>query len=220
MSLVEAHRRLLGIIHEAQAARLSRIAAGPLSEWDDFPCNDCMKHFGKPHWNGEGAAGPGAQRERWRGAWAKDATWSWSRASDMVRSLLGEVEIGARAVATRLRLASLVRRRRCPNLLLALTPGAATAPLPLPVERGASISAAERIVERIRVVPDTCLYRSLARYQALRRAGHPARFVMALDRAPPTSWATPGSSSTASPLGEEIDPRPHGDLRLPVRASR
>jgi MoaA/NifB/PqqE/SkfB family radical SAM enzyme len=70
-SLVEAHRLLLGIIHEAQAARLSRIAAGPLSEWDHFPCNDCMKHFGKPHWTDEGAAGPGAQRERWRGAWAK-----------------------------------------------------------------------------------------------------------------------------------------------------
>lgn len=70
-SLVEAHRRLLGIIHEAQAARLSRVAAGPLSEWDHFPCNDCMKHFGKPYWTDEGSAGPAARRERWRGAWAK-----------------------------------------------------------------------------------------------------------------------------------------------------
>jgi MoaA/NifB/PqqE/SkfB family radical SAM enzyme len=70
-TLVEGHRRLLGIIHEAQAARLARIAAGPLSEWDHFPCNDCMKHFGKPHWTDEGAAGPDARRERWRGAWAK-----------------------------------------------------------------------------------------------------------------------------------------------------
>jgi MoaA/NifB/PqqE/SkfB family radical SAM enzyme len=70
-SLVEAHRRLLGIIHEAETARLARIAAGPLTEWDHFPCNDCMKHFGKPHWTDEGAAGPGAQRERWRGAWSK-----------------------------------------------------------------------------------------------------------------------------------------------------
>jgi MoaA/NifB/PqqE/SkfB family radical SAM enzyme len=71
MSLVEAHRRLLGIIHEAQADKLDRVAKGGLTEWDHFPCNDCLKHFGKPHWSGEGAAGPEAQRERWRGAWAK-----------------------------------------------------------------------------------------------------------------------------------------------------
>jgi MoaA/NifB/PqqE/SkfB family radical SAM enzyme len=71
MSLVEAHARLLDIIHGAQKARLSRIAQGPLSEWDHFPCNDCLKHFGKPYWDEEGAAGPGARRERWRGAWAK-----------------------------------------------------------------------------------------------------------------------------------------------------
>ena len=71
MSLAEAHARLLDIIHDAQKARLARIAAGPLGAWDHFPCNDCMKHFGKPYWDDEGAAGPGARRERWRGAWAK-----------------------------------------------------------------------------------------------------------------------------------------------------
>jgi MoaA/NifB/PqqE/SkfB family radical SAM enzyme len=71
MSLVEAHARLLGIIHEAQTDKLARMAKGPLSEWEHFPCNDCLKHFGKPHWEDEGAAGPEARRERWRGAWAK-----------------------------------------------------------------------------------------------------------------------------------------------------
>ena len=70
MSLIEAHRRLLGIIHQAQADKLGRMAKGPLSEWEHFPCNDCMKYFGKPHWEGQGAQGPEAQRERWRGAWA------------------------------------------------------------------------------------------------------------------------------------------------------
>ncbi len=29
-----------------------------------------MKYFGKPHWEGQSAKGPEAQRERWRGAWA------------------------------------------------------------------------------------------------------------------------------------------------------
>jgi MoaA/NifB/PqqE/SkfB family radical SAM enzyme len=74
MSLAEAHARLLDIIHAAQKARLAHIARldeNPLDEWDSFPCNACMKHFGKPHWDAEGAAGPGARRERWRGAWSK-----------------------------------------------------------------------------------------------------------------------------------------------------
>jgi MoaA/NifB/PqqE/SkfB family radical SAM enzyme len=71
MSLVEAHGRLLGIIHEAQTAKLARLAEGPPSEWEQFPCNDCMKYFGKAHWRDDGAAGPEARRERWRGAWAK-----------------------------------------------------------------------------------------------------------------------------------------------------
>ena len=71
MSLIEAHGRLLDIIHTAQKAKLLRIAKGPLTEWEHFPCNDCMKHFGKPHWEDQGAAGPDAHRERWRGAWAK-----------------------------------------------------------------------------------------------------------------------------------------------------
>jgi MoaA/NifB/PqqE/SkfB family radical SAM enzyme len=71
MSLVEAHTRLIGIIHQAQIDRLARIARGPLSEWEHFPCNACMKQFGKPYWDDEGRSGPDARRERWRGAWAK-----------------------------------------------------------------------------------------------------------------------------------------------------
>jgi hypothetical protein len=71
MSLVEAHGKLLGIIHQAQVDKLERLKAGPPSEWERFPCNDCLKYFGKPHWEDQGAAGPEAKRDRWRGAWAK-----------------------------------------------------------------------------------------------------------------------------------------------------
>lgn len=71
-SLVEGHRRLLDIIHATQAAKLRAIDAGELDEWDSFPCNWCMKHFGKPHWTAEGPSGPSAVRERWRGAWDRD----------------------------------------------------------------------------------------------------------------------------------------------------
>ena len=71
MSLVEAHRRLLAIIHQVQTDRVASLAEGPGSEWDAFPCNGCLGYFGKPHWAAEGAAGPEARRERWRGAWDK-----------------------------------------------------------------------------------------------------------------------------------------------------
>jgi MoaA/NifB/PqqE/SkfB family radical SAM enzyme len=68
MGLAEAHGALLKIIHDAQAARLAAVAKGGLTEWDHFPCNACLKAFGKPHWTDAGASGPEAKRERWRGA--------------------------------------------------------------------------------------------------------------------------------------------------------
>ena len=64
VDLVEGHRRLLALIHRAQARRLDEIAAGPGDAWDAFPCNVCQRAFGKPHWTEDGAAGPQARRER------------------------------------------------------------------------------------------------------------------------------------------------------------
>lgn len=70
MSLVRAHTRLLDIVRETQRARLTELEATH-DEWDEFTCNGCLRRAGKPHWTSAGAAGPGASRERWRGAWAK-----------------------------------------------------------------------------------------------------------------------------------------------------
>jgi hypothetical protein len=123
----------------------------------------------------------------------------------MAGSVLGEVEIGARVIAARLRLASLVRRRSLPELLATLTPDAATAPLPRRAAERA-ISAAERVVARLRVVPDTCLYRSLARYHGLRRAGHPARFVMALDPRAAEIEGHAWVEIDGEPVGETLEP--------------
>lgn len=36
--------------------------------WRDFGCNACLRRFGRPYWTSEGAAGPAAERARWRGA--------------------------------------------------------------------------------------------------------------------------------------------------------
>ena len=67
----------------------------------------------------------------------------------------------------------MIRRRPLPELLARLAPlgtdGAEPAPLGVVTS---ALSASERIVERLRLVPDTCLYRALARYALLRRAGH------------------------------------------------
>ncbi len=74
MSLSEAHARLVGIIHKTQTDKIKRLASGPLDEWEHFPCNDCMKYFGKAHWVSHGTGGPEAKRERWRGAWEHTRT--------------------------------------------------------------------------------------------------------------------------------------------------
>ncbi len=71
VDLGEAHERLIGRIHQTQTHKLMAIRGGGLAEWDHFPCNHCLKSFDKPHWTENGASGPSAKRERWRGAWDK-----------------------------------------------------------------------------------------------------------------------------------------------------
>jgi hypothetical protein len=93
--------------------------------------------------------------------------------------LVDRVALGARAVAARLRAVTLLARRPLPEVLRALTPAPARR-VPREVVE-AVIAASEQLTTRLRVVPDTCLYRALARYAVLCRAGHPARFVMGLD---------------------------------------
>ncbi len=44
-----------------------------------------------------------------------------------------------------------------------------------------TIVLAERVSRRLRLGPDTCLYRGLARYATARAAGRDARFVMGVD---------------------------------------
>ena len=79
-SFVDGHMKLLGVVHRAQAAKLREIAAGTFGEWDHFPCNWCLKYFGKPHWSSDGRAGPDAARERWTGAWGESKGQSPARA--------------------------------------------------------------------------------------------------------------------------------------------
>lgn len=122
------------------------------------------------------------------------------------RLLPRNVRLGARAIALRLRLASMLRRRSLPDLLRAITPApAATDPAPLAsVEQ--ALAAAERLAERARVVPDTCLYRALTRYAVLRSAGHPARFVMGVERVAPDIEGHAWIELHGEPYGETVDP--------------
>jgi MoaA/NifB/PqqE/SkfB family radical SAM enzyme len=73
VSLPAAHRALLGVVHRAQADKLTEIERQALTEWDAFPCNYCLRYFGKPHWTAAGAGGPAARRARWHGAWRPEA---------------------------------------------------------------------------------------------------------------------------------------------------
>ncbi|MBN8611259.1 MAG: radical SAM protein [Deltaproteobacteria bacterium] len=74
ISLAEGHSNMVSLVHDLQRRRIEQIRDNTLEPWDEMPCNWCVKQFGKPYWTDEGAAGAGATRERWRGAWANGAT--------------------------------------------------------------------------------------------------------------------------------------------------
>lgn len=122
----------------------------------------------------------------------------------MRRLRLDHLRLAARAVATRLRLASRLRASSLPELLDALGPSAVEAAPPAAVER--ALRASQRVVARLRVVPDTCLYRSLARYALLRRAGHPARFVMGLNPRAADILGHAWVELDGAPFGEDVEP--------------
>lgn len=137
----------------------------------------------------------------------------------LVDRVTWRVTLRVEAVAARLRASRLLGRRSLPAVLGALTPRVARE-VPLDVAEGA-ITAAERLFERLRVVPDTCLYRSLARYAVLRGAGHPARFVMGLDLDPKKrdleghAWV----ELHGEPVGETLEPGLTVTFRYPASPS-
>ena len=65
----------------------------------------------------------------------------------------------------------------------------------------------EAVLRRARVVPDTCLYRSLARFAVLRRAGIDARFLMGVRPVKP-------GSGIAGHAWLEVDGKPRGEPDL------
>lgn len=137
-------------------------------------------------------------------------------------AMLGErVRLGAQVITLRLRLSSMLRRSSLSDLLESLTPPSVDG-VKAPLDAAASaLSAAEALVSRVPAVPNTCLYRALARYAVLRSAGHPARFVMALD--PSRRDAIEGHAWVeldGSPFGEVVDPNLIVTYTYPSRSSR
>ena len=123
----------------------------------------------------------------------------------MLGSIPHRVRLGALTLSLRFRLDRMLRRHSLPGLLGALTPKPLSSTrVPLPTVEDALL-AAERVVERLRVVPDTCLYRSLARYAVLRSAGHPARFVMGLSPRAPEITGHAWVELDGAPMGETVD---------------
>jgi hypothetical protein len=122
-------------------------------------------------------------------------------------SIPHRVRLGALTLSLRFRLDRMLERHSLPGLLGALTPKPSSrerARVPLPTVEDALL-AAERVVERLRLVPDTCLYRSLARYAVLRSAGHPVRFVMGLSPRAPEITGHAWVELDGAPMGETVD---------------
>ncbi len=123
----------------------------------------------------------------------------------MLGSIPHRVRLGALTLSLRLRLDRMLRRHSLPGLLGAPHARACFARARPPPHRGRLLLAAERVIERLRVVPDTCLYRSLARYAVLRSAGHPARFVMGLSPRAPEITGHAWVELDGAPMGETVD---------------
>jgi hypothetical protein len=101
-----------------------------------------------------------------------------------VASIYTGATLLAQALELRIRLARRVPNVPLPQILTELTP----ANLP-PVSRSPSdvwrvLRLVEALCRRMRVVPDSCLYRALTRYALLRRSGYAAKFVMGMDPRP------------------------------------
>lgn len=121
-------------------------------------------------------------------------------------ALCKDLSLFAEALSLRLRMGSLVEKNPIPSLLSMLSKRPVDeAPLDA-CER--ALARAETLTAHLPFVPKTCLYRSLASYALLRRAGHPVRFVMAIE--PPKEPLADLSGHAwveldGAPLGEEID---------------
>ncbi|TKD04974.1 lasso peptide biosynthesis B2 protein [Polyangium fumosum] len=113
------------------------------------------------------------------------------------------LRLSATAVGLRLSLPLRVAQSSLPALLDALARGTIE-PAPLDVIDEA-LAHADVITHHLPFVPDTCLYRSLARFSLLRRAGHAARFVMGLSR-PGEIEGHAWVELDGAPYGEELDP--------------
>lgn len=96
-------------------------------------------------------------------------------------SMFTGVSLVARAFELRIRLARRIPAEALPRILEDLTPTHLPSVKTPLSEVWRVLRLVEALCRRMRVVPDTCLYRALTRYALLRRSGHAATFVMGMD---------------------------------------
>lgn len=70
-----------------------------------------------------------------------------------------------------------------------------------------ALGITERLLARLRLVPNTCLYRSLGRYAAMESVGIHARFVMGVRHEGDDLLGHAWLEYAGVPLGETVDPR-------------
>jgi hypothetical protein len=117
------------------------------------------------------------------------------------------LRIAARVLLIRLSLFSRLRTQALSELLAQLTPPAGTASGITPTYVFNAMAWIERLVGRTRIIPNTCLYRSLARYAVLRGEGIAVQFVMGVRPDGNELIGHAWLEYQGKPLGEAVDPR-------------
>jgi hypothetical protein len=118
-----------------------------------------------------------------------------------------EAGAAARAFWVRIYAPLLIRTRPLPEVLRRLDRSRRTGDAAGPLDPR-TLPAVERVVAALRVIPNTCLYRALARYNVLSGLQEGVRFVMGVRKQDDGklighAWL----EHHGQPLGEALDPR-------------
>jgi Transglutaminase-like superfamily len=134
-----------------------------------------------------------------------------------IANIARAARLGAGLIQYRLGLERRIRRDSLTDILREVEEQARAMPVrALDREALFALRAAESLLRRARVVPNTCLFRALGRYAVLRRSGYRAVFVMGMRAVRDGGIGHAWIEIDGAPFQETIAPELVDTLRYPA----